>query len=70
MSEPERRPPARSALVWGVLFVMVGVVYLLQALGVWEVRGQVLLPVLLIVAGVTVIVTGVMGGRPSTEVGE
>lgn len=62
MSEPERRAIDRGALVWGTLFVVVGITYLLQALGVWEVRGEVLLPLLLILAGLIVVVTGVRGG--------
>lgn len=41
----------RSSLVWGGLFIVTGASFLLQALGVWEVRADVLLPVLLIVGG-------------------
>jgi cytochrome c oxidase subunit IV len=59
----ERRGIDRSALVWGLLFTVVGLTYLLQALGVWDVRGEVLLPVLLIVAGGAVLVTGFVGDR-------
>jgi cytochrome c oxidase subunit IV len=59
----ERRGIDRSALVWGLLFTVVGLTYLLQALGVWDVRGEVLLPVLLIVAGGAVLATGFAGDR-------
>ena len=57
----------RSALVWGLLFTVVGLTYLLQALDVWQVRGEVLLPVLLIVAGGAVLVTGFTGERSGEE---
>ena len=59
----ERRGIDRSALVWGLLFTVVGLTYLLQGLGVWDVRGEVLLPILLIVAGGAVLVTGFVGER-------
>ena len=59
----ERRAIDRSALVWGLLFTVVGLTYLLQGLGVWDVRGEVLLPILLIVAGGAVLVTGFVGER-------
>jgi hypothetical protein len=48
----------RAALVWGAVFTIVGGAFLLQELGVWRVRADVFLPVLLIVAGVLLAVTG------------
>jgi cytochrome c oxidase subunit IV len=63
----DRRGLDRGSLVWGLLFTVVGLTYLLQALGVWEVRGEVLLPILLIVAGGAVLVTGLTGGRAVDE---
>jgi cytochrome c oxidase subunit IV len=63
VSDRERRGIDRSALVWGLLFTVVGLTYLLQEFGVWDVRGEVLLPVLLIVAGGAVLVTGFAGDR-------
>ena len=63
----DRRGIDRSALVWGLLFTVVGLTYLLQALGVWDVRGEVLLPILLIVAGGAVLVTGLAGDRTVDE---
>jgi cytochrome c oxidase subunit IV len=61
----DRRGIDRAAVVWGLLFTVVGLTYLLQELGVWDVRGEVLLPVLLIVAGGAVLATGVAGDRSS-----
>ncbi len=68
MSDRDERPGIdRSAVVWGLLFTVVGLTYLLQALGVWDVRGEVLLPILLIVAGGAVLVTGFVGDRTPDE---
>jgi hypothetical protein len=57
----------RGALIWGTLFTLVGLTYLLQELGVWEVRGEVLLPALLIAVGVVVVLTGLTGSRDADE---
>lgn len=65
--EHEERRMDRSALVWGALFTVVGATYLLQALGVWQVRGEVLLPVLLIAAGLVVVISGVAGASSGEE---
>ena len=45
----------RLSLVVGVLFALAGVVFLLDALGVWELRGDYLVPVGLIVLGLVVL---------------
>lgn len=45
----------RTALVSGVFFVVVGVAFLLDRLGVWRVRGVYVWPLLLIVLGVAVL---------------
>ena len=52
-------PRSRSALVTGVFFVVAGIVFLLEALDVWDLSLRVLGPVLLITLGVAV----VLGGR-------
>src|ERR687892_2464418 len=52
-------PRNRSALVTGVFFVVAGIVFLLEALDVWDLSLRVLGPVLLITLGVAV----VLGGR-------
>jgi hypothetical protein len=65
MSEHEGRDRRadRGALIWGTLFTLVGLTYLLQELGVWQVRGEVLLPGLLIAVGIVVVITGLTGTR-------
>lgn len=57
----------RSALVWGSLFTVVGATFLLQELGVWRVSAEVLLPVLLIVAGVVLLGSGLSRGDAAHE---
>ena len=53
----------RGGLVWGVFFLAAGIVFLLDRLGVWEVGGAVVWPLLLIVVGVAIIA----GGRNKKE---
>jgi hypothetical protein len=48
----------RLSLVVGVLFVLAGVVFLLDALGVWRLRGDYLVPLGLIVVGLAVLASG------------
>ena len=48
----------RLSLVVGVLFVLAGVVFLLDALGVWRLRGDYLVPLGLIVLGLAVLASG------------
>lgn len=69
MSELERprRRPDRAALIWGMIFTVVGATYLLQALDVWTVEAEVLLPVLLIAAGLVVVITGLAGPADAEE---
>ena len=56
----------RLSLVAGVLFVLAGVVFLLDALGVWELRGDYLVPLGLIVLGLAVVASGLpVGSRRS-----
>jgi hypothetical protein len=50
--------PDRLSLVVGLTFVLVGIVFLLDALGVWELRGDYLVPLALIVLGLVVVSTG------------
>jgi hypothetical protein len=52
----ERRSRRESRrLVVGVLLVAVGAAFLLQTLGVWTVRGDVVWPLILIALGVTLV---------------
>ncbi|MGH2663352.1 MAG: LiaF transmembrane domain-containing protein [Actinomycetota bacterium] len=53
----------RGTLAAGIFFFLVGVVFLLDRLGVWEVRGTLVWPLLLIVVGVAIIA----GGRTEKE---
>lgn len=55
----------RGAVGSGVFFVLVGLVLLLDALGVWSLSGRVLFPVLLVLAGIAVLAGGLAGGRRS-----
>jgi Domain of unknown function (DUF5668) len=48
----------RLSLVVGVLFVIAGVVFLLDALEVWELRVDYLVPLGLIVLGLVVLASG------------
>jgi hypothetical protein len=48
----------RLSLVVGVLFVLAGVVFLLDALEVWELRADYLVPLGLIVVGLVVLASG------------
>jgi hypothetical protein len=48
----------RLSLVVGVLFVLAGVVFLLDALEVWELRVDYLVPLGLIVLGLAVLASG------------
>ncbi len=53
----------RSALVFGPVFVLLGLAYLLDDLGVWDVRLQVLGPALLILAGIALVGGSMVGDR-------
>jgi hypothetical protein len=48
----------RLSLIVGVLFVLAGVVFLLDALEVWELRADYLVPLGLIVLGLIVLASG------------
>ena len=48
----------RLSLVVGVLFVLAGVVFLLDALEIWELRVDYLVPLALIVLGLVVLASG------------
>jgi hypothetical protein len=54
--EPRRLD--RLSLIVGVLFVLAGIVFLLDALGVWRLRGDYLVPLWLIVLGLAVLASG------------
>jgi hypothetical protein len=50
--------PDRLSLVAGLVFVAAGIVFLLDALEVWNLRGDYLVPIALIVLGVVVVASG------------
>jgi hypothetical protein len=52
------RRPDRLSLVAGLVFVAAGIVFLLDALEVWELRGEYLVPIALIVLGIVVVASG------------
>ena len=49
----------RSAVVWGLFFIVAGIAFLLDRLDVWTLRARYVLPVLLIVLGAAIL----LGGR-------
>jgi hypothetical protein len=56
----------RSAIVWGLFFIVAGIAFLLDRLDVWTLRGRYVVPVLLIVLGAAILLGGrgwVRGGR-------
>jgi hypothetical protein len=59
------RPVDRAGLAFGVAFVVVGVLLLLDRLGVISLRASVVLPILLIALGLAVL----LGGGPSGSTG-
>lgn len=54
----------RASLVAGVFFIVAGIMFLLERLGVFELELRVLAPALLIAIGVAVLLGG-RGRRPS-----
>jgi Domain of unknown function (DUF5668) len=48
----------RLSLVAGLIFVIAGIVFLLDALEVWQLRGDYLVPLALILLGLAVVATG------------
>jgi hypothetical protein len=52
------RRPDRLSLVAGLVFGAAGIVFLLDALEVWNLRGDYLVPIALIVLGIVVVATG------------
>lgn len=61
------RRPDPAGISAGVLFVIVGVVFLLEELDVWEVRAATILPLLLIALGLSVLVGWATGNRTESS---
>lgn len=51
---------SRSGLVWGTLFLLVGVFTLLVDLGVWRTRPDWMWPLLLVALGIALLVGGLV----------
>jgi hypothetical protein len=52
----------RLSLLGGLVFVLAGVVFLLDALDVWRLRGDYVVPLVLILLGVAVLASGWTSG--------
>jgi hypothetical protein len=52
----------RRSLLGGLVFVLAGVVFLLDALDVWRLRGDYVVPLVLILLGVAVLASGWTSG--------
>jgi hypothetical protein len=57
----ERGAVNRTAVAFGVFFVLAGVAFLLDRLGVWDLRARYLLPAMLIALGAAILVGGGTG---------
>ncbi len=55
----------RLSLLGGLVFVLAGVVFLLDALDVWRLRGDYVVPLVLILLGVAVLASGWASGDRS-----
>ncbi|TMK83993.1 MAG: hypothetical protein E6G44_10945 [Actinobacteria bacterium] len=59
----EARSYNRTAMAAGLLFVVLGVVFLLEQLNVFDLRAVYVWPVVLIVLGVAILASGVAASR-------
>lgn len=57
----------RSSLVWGAVFCVIGLAFLLEEVGVWQVRLSVLLPTLLVAGGLVLAASAVLPDRPEAR---
>ena len=53
----------RGSLIWGLLFIVLGVLFLLDQLDVLDLKAAYILPVVLIVIGATFLVSGAASRR-------
>lgn len=54
-----------GSVVWGLIFIVLGVLFLLEQLDVFDLRASYIFPVVLIVIGLTVLVGGTITRRRS-----
>ncbi len=57
------RPYRRGSVIWGLIFIVLGVLFLLDQLDVIDLRAAYILPVVLIVIGATFLASGVATRR-------
>jgi membrane protein DedA with SNARE-associated domain len=53
----------RGSLIWGLIFIVLGVLFLLDQLDVLDLKAAYILPVVLIVIGVTFLISGAASRR-------
>ena len=53
----------RGSLIWGLIFIVLGVLFLLDQLDVLDLKAAYILPVVLIVIGATFLVSGAASRR-------
>jgi hypothetical protein len=63
METRDARPFNRTSLAAGLVFLVLGVIFLLEALDVFDLRGAYVWPVVLIVIGAAVLVSGLRASR-------
>lgn len=59
-----KAPRSRSALAFGVFFVLAGVVFLADRLSIWEVHVRYIAPLLIIALGLAILLGGRYAGEP------
>jgi membrane protein DedA with SNARE-associated domain len=53
----------RGSVIWGLIFIVLGVLFLLDQLDVFDLRAAYIFPVVLIVIGVTFLISGAASRR-------
>jgi membrane protein DedA with SNARE-associated domain len=53
----------RGSIIWGLIFIVLGVLFLLDQLDVFDLRAAYIFPVVLIVIGVTFLISGAASRR-------
>jgi thiamine transporter ThiT len=53
----------RGSVIWGLIFIVLGVLFLLDQLDVFDLKAAYILPVVLIVIGATFLVSGAASRR-------
>jgi hypothetical protein len=53
----------RASVIWGLIFIVLGVLFLLDQLDVFDLKAAYILPVVLIVIGVTFLLSGAASRR-------